>query len=614
MAFRLHFLYRSIGCGTILKNARDKDCKILDSSPLFVFVKITAPMQGDLKKTYTRSYRISMFKRKMKKRATVRQLKAAELGTAEVEMDTICCSSLPSSPEGEGEVLRELHGAQEEEEADGGMCRAGHDHHEPHEDRLSTSNGMVKDGCDLLDQIDASAAGLPKHCCAQDSSFVLGTAGDESHVKRLKSPGADSHLYSESAAHDALPGCLRTPTKILLLTDDGNIAGEAESANSSKMGDFGANIESLKSGICSLSQSLEDINACRAGLERACSDLASHHDSSMRQISEQAVALAECEGKQSRASAEKDSMMAMHLTNLISKAIQLLDSISLGAISQGVRNLDALVSGMVPRSQVESRDMAIKTLEEELQSVTVKAGIQEEQIEYLVKQIGILKKSNHMLEISLGLIAASGVTLYKHVSDFETDYNRVKDLFSTAQSQSRSRNEELLADLRSVRDRVESLRSEIDIGASVSSIRDLLKRSVEEIVSAYESQLEATKASRLSLEEQIQELGREVSELRERNASLSESNKYMEEEIELKSTYARDMESTLDELMKSNKFYEDQLIKSDDALRSFKEKQIKSSMGFASEVEKMRKAHLKESGMLRLRIEELELELASKNN
>lgn len=676
-------------------------------------------MQGDLKRTYTRSYRISVFKRKMKKRALAPERRMVELGAADAEVDTTRCSSSQSgsgTKEDEAPVACEKDGSSKMDLADG-MCRivevhqsmvaceeevmsatpvvvnsAKHDLGVP-ENISNAVGGMIRDGhgeknAGIVEKMHAAedplrlslhhnSDVLPVH--PQTSSFDPGAVRSGPHIKRSRTLSADCSMHSETIFQDEsekLPGgtespgcftahctadnpkgvegclhllalqdcfspmqrncehvpsgCLKTPTKIFFLTDDGNgsstavvkesTADEIENTNNSRIGYFEGikmSIANLKSDTYSMSQSLEDIRICRLDLQKTCNGLLAHHCSMLEMSKnfgkEQAVALEECENRLGQINTEKDSVVAMHLASLFSRTRQLLDSINLDAISHGIANLDVLADNAAKmRSENESRNGIVRVLEEDLQSVTVKANIQEEQIEYLMKQVGILKKSNRALEFSLSLVATSSIALSKYISDAEANYNRVKDLFSTIHSQSCSKAEELLVDLRAVRDKVESLMSEIDIGACVSSIRESLRNSLKRTADAYESQFEALRASNLDLEKRAQELNREVFELRDRNASMSESSKYMEEEIELKNTYAKEMESTLDELMRSNKFYEDQLIKSDDALRSLKERQIKSSMGFASEVEKMRKAHLKESGMLKLRIEELELELAGK--
>lgn len=594
-------------------------------------------MQGDLKKTYTRSYRISTFKRKMKKRAL-----ALEQGP-EVKMDTIFCSSLRTSPETDPISLDTC--------AKDILC--------------AEVNGYVKSDAELqlsVNNTDNVPDSVLSHVPLSDpkdhvdGSGISGSILDgitqtfpsntiqesDTHIKRpriatvcpallgIAAPSPDPLFRSFEPSHPIYHrmldeenwmrlslGRLRAPTEILLPDNNRKESTEDRPGDGRHLEDIAMDVRRLRSGICPLAQSLEDVSVLRSDLEEKYRGLVDFHDCDMvdiRILTAQAEAVVKYKSMLGRICAEKDAAIAVHIGMLFSKATQLLDSINLGEVSQGIGRLDMLANGLMPSRHIEAKDKVIRALEEDLQSVTIKASIQEEQIEYLVRQADVLKRSNHALEHCLGLVMASCTDLSKQVSRIEVDHKQVRNLFHAAQLQSCSMTRELLDGMCEIKDRMECLRSDADIGTDVLRIRELVRGSIEKIVDVYESQIDTLRISKQDLEGQVHELSCEVSELRERNASLSESSKYMEEEIELKNTYAKEMESTFEELMKSNRFYEDQLIKSDNALRSLKEKQTKNSMGFASEVERMRRAHLKECGMLKLRIEELELELSNKNN
>lgn len=99
--------------------------------------------------------------------------------------------------------------------------------------------------------------------------------------------------------------------------------------------------------------------------------------------------------------------------------------------------------------------------------------------------------------------------------------------------------------------------------------------------------------------------------------SLVDTNRELSQDLSIKSLYIRDMESQLEEAQQANRFYEAQLINSDNALKALKDEQTRNSkvsIDFATEMNKIRRAFTKENVLLKLKIEELELELLKTDN
>lgn len=93
-----------------------------------------------------------------------------------------------------------------------------------------------------------------------------------------------------------------------------------------------------------------------------------------------------------------------------------------------------------------------------------------------------------------------------------------------------------------------------------------------------------------------------------------DSNELMSEQLALKNAYVADLEIQIASMMKSNAFYENQLLISDNTIRELQSKRKETKPGdLSNEIERMRKQYLKENGILKLRIQELECELENNN-
>jgi len=128
--------------------------------------------------------------------------------------------------------------------------------------------------------------------------------------------------------------------------------------------------------------------------------------------------------------------------------------------------------------------------------------------------------------------------------------------------------------------------------------------------------------------EKADKMGRELrdsceriqGELRDREGQIERLQKKRDEEneiaqdlrkeSEIRKEYVRDLEKQLEEAFKSNRYYEDQLIKADEVIKEFRDNRVKIDL--SAEMNKIKKAHMKENALLRIRIEELEFQLESK--
>lgn len=99
-------------------------------------------------------------------------------------------------------------------------------------------------------------------------------------------------------------------------------------------------------------------------------------------------------------------------------------------------------------------------------------------------------------------------------------------------------------------------------------------------------------------------------------ASLNESNKDLTKSLSIKAIYIHDIDKQLDEALKSNKFYEEQLINSDNVINALKENQSKASkasIDLSGEISKLKKSYVNENALLKLKIEELEFLNTARN-
>ena len=94
--------------------------------------------------------------------------------------------------------------------------------------------------------------------------------------------------------------------------------------------------------------------------------------------------------------------------------------------------------------------------------------------------------------------------------------------------------------------------------------------------------------------------------------AIGEMKADTKEELTIKTAYIKDLEAQLLEAQQANKFHENQLLASDAVIKELKAEQdlhLRTSLGFTKELSRTKSEHLRENALLKLRIEELELEL-----
>lgn len=115
-----------------------------------------------------------------------------------------------------------------------------------------------------------------------------------------------------------------------------------------------------------------------------------------------------------------------------------------------------------------------------------------------------------------------------------------------------------------------------------------------------------------SLETSLKAASTELCDCRHRYDGMCEANKDLAEDIRIKGIYIKELETQLDEILKTNKFYENQLLESDGIIKTLKEANNRSSIDIPAELNKIKKTYFKENALLKLKIEELETELGGK--
>ncbi|KAI4290760.1 hypothetical protein PAPHI01_0034 [Pancytospora philotis] len=148
--------------------------------------------------------------------------------------------------------------------------------------------------------------------------------------------------------------------------------------------------------------------------------------------------------------------------------------------------------------------------------------------------------------------------------------------------------------------------------------RSLEQRCAELLRFAFDSKAAAEKAFQEqmevneSLHESLKRLTAESSAHKQSNDALTEGNAELQESLRIKNVYVKELEAQLDDVLKLNNFYEAQLLESDTTIKALKEESSRKSVDIAAEMNKIKRSYFKENALLKLRIEELELELKNK--
>lgn len=177
-------------------------------------------------------------------------------------------------------------------------------------------------------------------------------------------------------------------------------------------------------------------------------------------------------------------------------------------------------------------------------------------------------------------------------------------------SMNQSHSNSMLHALQTLEEEILSIKNHIH--PSLSGLEQSLRQVLKHIGTREEELLEALDCHRSRVTQLETELNDEIAkrEMAGNSAKMvSEALSEAKDELILKSKYITDMEKQVEELMVSNKFYEEQLIESDKAIKELREKQCKRGIDINEELNKIRQKYFKENMLLKVRVEELELSL-----
>ena len=153
------------------------------------------------------------------------------------------------------------------------------------------------------------------------------------------------------------------------------------------------------------------------------------------------------------------------------------------------------------------------------------------------------------------------------------------------------------------------------INLKIQDISGSFKMLFDDVINNMENkeiELKATFKRNIELEAELENEKNERNNDRLALVTALESVKEVKDELNLKASYILEIERHLEETMKSNTFYEEQLIASDNVIKELREKQSKSGVDINMEMNKIRQKYFKENAMLKLRIEELEMKINDK--
>jgi len=252
--------------------------------------------------------------------------------------------------------------------------------------------------------------------------------------------------------------------------------------------------------------------------------------------------------------------------------------------------------------------MALDSALKELEMQKVKANMLEESSDYLHRQNERLKTSNHHLTVAINTICAINSNLKRSVDDFAVLRNELQDAYTVVNDELEGRTVVFKECLSKVSDEVNLLGGTVST-LNILEIRNQVARCIGDAESRHITETQRLQTTNQELMQHQAELKAENSELRARNEQLAATNGELKEEMQLKETYLNDLEKSMDEMMTSDKFYQDQLITSDNLIKELKLSKQKACGDFTAELDEARRAFLKETGLLKLRIEELEDEL-----
>lgn len=263
------------------------------------------------------------------------------------------------------------------------------------------------------------------------------------------------------------------------------------------------------------------------------------------------------------------------------------------------------------KAEIRSLRENAKEVENENQMLLTKNKILEENADYIHRQNETLKKKNNALLIFKNESQAMISNMKKSLLDFKANLKDLEGVYFSIQNELNEKEAARKKELNQVSEKISEIQNQA-CSFDLTRLKDLMRESASLVKAQYEKDIESLEKAKMDLLEELNSNRSELVKIRIANDELMNTNNEIKEEIGMKESYSKELEKSTDELMKSNRFYEDQLIASDNVIKELKESKTKISMEFGLEIEKIKKSFIKENGLLKLRIEELESQLASK--
>lgn len=308
------------------------------------------------------------------------------------------------------------------------------------------------------------------------------------------------------------------------------------------------------------------------------------------------------------------SAFTVEIFNSISSNISTLN---LSYLSQQIDSLGTLISEQLIKneetnntittlnSDIKLKNVEIVNLNQSFDLLKAKSQMLDENIDYLNNQNEKLKFRNHHLGLSINIIEAYTNNIANSLSDLSAFSHSFFQLFNKLEEVYNSKYQDLNCGLMELQNNVKVLKESIE-SIDFDKYKNELDCHTKKISEIYENEKNTLEKRINELFDEISSLRCEISDLKEENLQLKDLNKEVKDEIQLKDSYTKDLEKSIDELMKSNKFYEDQLVRSDELIKSLRDVKQAKSIDLSAEIEKIKKHYLKENGLLKLKIEELE--------
>ncbi len=179
--------------------------------------------------------------------------------------------------------------------------------------------------------------------------------------------------------------------------------------------------------------------------------------------------------------------------------------------------------------------------------------------------------------------------------------------------------ETLKKDILTVNYLLDSLKKVLQENTTKSACNIIILK-INELESKYRNAIEKQRLiniEKIELEKRLNELETEKEKMQKSVVDLQEEKNDLLQSLNIKSQYIECIDKQLNNALKTNKFYEEQLINSDGVIKDLKATQNKILKGanfLNNEINKIKKKYSKENALLRLRIEELELLNENKEN